>query len=450
MTKQGGHPPSPCCRKDVIAELISRPRVKAEAPRQEAGPGPGPRLAASAAQEAKASEPASPGGPARRRAGHGQPSPPSPLQRVKASAGQRHGCRSAVPHQSPPGSRGTRGESGLRTHAGPSGRRFPELSLKAGGAGSQRLPRCLGAQGPVLGVGRSCVLTPHDARSTDEETQVKGCVAHSECGTPRSCSTLAAVWPGTSGPRPSVSPSSSVKGVTPPPRLRGFPTRGGLGRAGRGEAGARSAPGPGPHRTPEQAGAGGLPPEPPEPRARRHRPAVRTPEPRHARPSAHAVPVCSRDTQSEPHARRRTHVAQRHSGRRSCFPDSLPRQQPPGRQRRCRPHGRHLRAERPRVTRLLPRLRPDPRSAAGGTRAREEAPRPRDPGGPVGGIAVKRVTRRHPRPCGAGGGAQKNVYRVPPRERQCKLVSTPRRRPRRERGRVTKPPPGTRAPGQRL
>lgn len=63
MTKQGGHPPSPCCRKDVIAELISRPRVKAEAPGQEAGPGP--RLAASAAQEAKASELASPGGPAR-------------------------------------------------------------------------------------------------------------------------------------------------------------------------------------------------------------------------------------------------------------------------------------------------------------------------------------------------------------------------------------------------
>lgn len=245
MTKQGGHPPSPRCRKDVIAELISRPRVKAEAPGQEAGPGP--RLAASAAQEAKASEPASPGGPARRRAGHGQPSPPSPLQRVKARAGQRHGCRSAVPHQSPPGSRGTRGESGLQTHAGPLGRRFPELSVKAGGAGSQRLPRHLRAQGPVLGVGRSCVLTPHDARSTDEETQVKGCVAHSECGTPRSCSTLAAVWPGTSGSRPSVSPSSSVKGVMPPPRLRGFPMRGGLGRAGRGEAGARSAPGPGPH-----------------------------------------------------------------------------------------------------------------------------------------------------------------------------------------------------------
>lgn len=346
MTKQGGHPPSPCCRKDVIAELISRPRVKAEAPGQEAGPGP--RLAASTAQEAKASEPASPGGPARRRAGHGQPSPPSPLQRVKASAGQRHGCRSAVPHQSPPDSRGTRGESGLRTHAGPSGRRFPELSLKAGGAGSQRLPRHLGAQGPVLGVGRSCVLTPHDARSTDEETQVKGCVAHSECGAPRSCSTLAAVWPGTSGSRPSVSPSSSVKGVTPPPRLRGFlagrPARGGLGRAGR--TGRRGhARHQGPARTPEQAGASGLPPEPPEPpepRARRHHPAVRTPEPRHARPSAHAVPVCSRDTQSEPHARRRTHVAQRHSGRRSCFPDSLPRQQPPRRQRRCRPHGRRL------------------------------------------------------------------------------------------------------------
>lgn len=319
--------------------------------------------------------------------------------------------------------------------------------MKAGGAGSQRLPRCLGAQGPVLGVGRSCVLTPHDARSTDEEIQVKGCVAHSECGTPRSCSTLAAVWPGTSGPQPSVSPSSSVKGVTPPPRLRGFPTRGGLGRAGR--AGRRGhARHQGPARMPEQAGAGGLPPEPPEhpePQAWRHRPAVRTPEPRHARPSAHAVPVCSRDTQSEPHARWRTHVAQRHSGRRSCFPDSLPRQQPPRRQRR-----RRLRAERPRVTRLLPRLRPDLRSAAGGTRAREEEPRPRDPGGPAGGIAVKRVTRRHPRPCSGGAGAQKNVYRVPPRERQCKLVSTPRRRPRRERGRVTKPPPGTRAPGQGL
>lgn len=193
------------------------------------------------------------------------------------------------PPPGPPGSRGTRAESGLRTHVGPSGRRFLELSVKAGGAGSQRLPRRLGAQGPVLGVGRSCVLTPHDARSTDEQTQVKGCVAHGECGAPRPCSALAVVWPGTSSSRPSVSPSSSVKGVTPPPRLRGCPAGRPAQQAwaggARGEAGAQSAPGPGPHRTPEQAGAGGLPPEPPEPPepgARRHRPAVRTLEPRHA------------------------------------------------------------------------------------------------------------------------------------------------------------------------
>lgn len=277
---------------------------------------------------------------------------------------------------------------------------------------------------------------------------MKGCVAHSECGTPRSCSTLAAVWPGTSGSRPSVSPSSSVKGVTPPPRLRGFPTRGGLGRAGR--AGRRGhARHQGPAHTPEQAGAGGLPPEPPEhpePRAQRHRPAVTTPEPRHARPSAHAVPVCSRDTQSEPHKRRRTHVALRPP---LLFPRLAPQ------------------TAAPEAAETLPPTRPPPASRA----PSRDSPAPEAPArsavrGRRDESSGRGATSQGPRgPCGRHcceegdqtapeavqwGGGQKNVYRVPARERQCKLVSTPRRRPRREGGRVTKPPPGTRAPGQRL
>lgn len=116
-----------------------------EAPVREAGPEP--RLAASTAQEAKDSGRASPRWPASRRARLRQPSYPSPLPCVKVSLGQKHVCCAAVPCQSPRGSRGGAGESGLGPH-GAFGRALPGAAREGGGRrepASTQAPRGTGA-----------------------------------------------------------------------------------------------------------------------------------------------------------------------------------------------------------------------------------------------------------------------------------------------------------------
>lgn len=119
------------------------------------------------------------------------------------------------PRPEPRGSRGDEGEPGLRTHAGPSGGCLLELSV-VGGTGSQRLPRHLGAQGPVLGMGRHCVLSPRDARPRDEGTEVKGRVALSERDGPEA---LAAPRPLPCDLGRAAPTSSTGRGVTTPPGL---------------------------------------------------------------------------------------------------------------------------------------------------------------------------------------------------------------------------------------